>query len=97
MVQNVFPFNINKYSHHHLTDYKYTMNGIKVHYFALLCDDCSVIVYRSFTTIFHKCINIAINFVYIFPIMLVLCLMLLLINCAQNYVGIIDDSLHVTT
>ena len=46
---------------------------------------------------FHKCINIAINLVYIFPIMLALCLMLLLINYAQNYAGIIDDSLHVTT
>ena len=59
VVQNVFPFNINKYSHHRLTDYKYTMNGIKVCYFALIHDDCSVRVYRSFTIIFPKCINIA--------------------------------------
>ena len=39
-------------------------------------DDCFIRVYRSFTSIFHKHMNIAINIFYIFPIMLALCLML---------------------
>ena len=37
--------------------------------------DCSIKVYRSFTTIFQKCINISIYLFYIIAIMLALSLM----------------------
>ena len=36
------------------------MKGIKINYYALSYDDCSIRVYRLFTTIFHKLLNIAI-------------------------------------
>ena len=62
------------------------MNGIKVYHYALLDDDCTIRVYRSFAAIFHKCINIAIYIFYLFPIMLALCLMLSVSLYAQ-YVG----------
>ena len=38
--------------------------------------------------------NIAISVLYIFPIMLTLCLMLSMTHYAQNYAGIIGKSLH---
>ena len=34
------------------------MNGIKVYHYTLSYDYCSIIVYRLFTTIFHKSFNI---------------------------------------
>ena len=46
-------------------------------------------VYRSFTAIFHKCMNIDINVFYIFPIMLALCLMISMTHYAQIYACII--------
>ena len=59
------------------------MNGIQV------CHQGLSRVYRSFTVIFHKCMNIAINVFYIFPIMLALCLMLSM----THYAGIIGGYL----
>ena len=46
------------------------MNAINAYHYTLLNDDCSIRVYRLFTTIFHKRINMAIYLFYIFPIML---------------------------
>ena len=41
------------------------MNGIRIlYYYVLSYDDCSIRVYRLFTTIFHKSINVAINLFY---------------------------------
>ena len=61
-------------------------NGIKEYHYALSDDDYFITVYRLFTTIFHKCINVAINVFYIiisyFP-------MFSLTHYAQHYVGII--------
>ena len=60
-----------------VTNIKYTI--------MLSYEDCSIRVYRSFTTIFYKFINIAVGLFYIFPIMLALCFMLSLAHYAQNY------------
>ena len=48
---------------------------------------------RSFTAIFHQCMNIATN---AFSFMLVLCLMLSVTHYAQDYAGMIDGSLYIT-
>ena len=71
------------------------MKGIKV-YYALSHDDCSIRVYRSFTTIFHKCLKLLLIFILHFPIMLALCLMLSIIHYAQTYADIIGGSLVMT-
>ena len=56
-------------------------------------DDCSIRVYRLFTAIFHKYINI-VNLFFIFcPIMLALCLMLSMTHYAKNYAGIVGGFL----
>ena len=60
---------------------------------APLDNDCSLRVYQSFTTIFHKCINIDIYAFCVLLIMLELRLMLLVTYYAQNYAGIIGGSL----
>ena len=60
---------------------------IATHY-TLSYDDCSVRVYRSFTTIFHECLILLSIFVLHFLIMLALCLMLSITHYAQNYAGI---------
>ena len=57
--------------------------------------DCSIRVYRSFSTIFHKCLILLLIFILHFPIMLVLCLMLSMIHYADNYAGIIGGSLSM--
>ena len=70
--------------------------GIKIYHYALSYNDCSIRVYRLFTTIFHKClILILLIFSLHFPIMLLLCLMLSMTHYAQNYAGIIGGSLAV--
>ena len=48
----------------------------QVYYYALSRDDCSIRVYRSFTTIFHKCLILLLTLILQYPIMLTLCLML---------------------
>ena len=58
----------------------------QVYHYALSHDDCSIRVYRSFTTIFHKCLILLLT---LYPIMLTLCLMLSVTHYAQNYGGII--------
>ena len=71
------------------------MNDITVDQCASSYDDCSIRVYRSFTTIFYKCVEITINLLYVLHIMLTLCLMLLITHCAQNVAGIIGGSLAI--
>ena len=66
---------------------------IKVPYYALLYDDCSIRVYQSFTTIFHKCLILLLIFALHFPIMLALCSMLSTTRYALNYTGIIGGFL----
>ena len=44
------------------------MNGNQVYHKGLSDNDRSIRVYQLFTAIFHKCMNIAINLFYIFPI-----------------------------
>ena len=56
-------------------------------------NDCSIRVYRSFAATGHKCRNIAINELYLFPIMLALCLLLSVTHYAQKYAGIIGGFL----
>ena len=68
------------------------MNDVKVYYYVLIYNDYSIRVYRSFTTIFHKCMNTSIN---LFSYILALCLMLLTTHYAQNYAGIIGGPLHL--
>ena len=51
----------------------------------------------KYIAILHKCMNIAINVFYIFPIILALYLMLSMIHYAQNYAGIIGGSLMAIT
>ena len=58
-------------------------------------DDCFIRVYRLFTENFHKCIDIAINVFYIFPVILALCIMLSFTHHAQNYASIISGSLII--
>ena len=65
------------------------MKDIKVYH------DCSIEVYRLFTTIFNKCLILLLIFIVHFPIMLGLCLMLSMTYCAQNYAGIIGGSLDI--
>ena len=65
--------------------------------YALSYNDFSVRVYRSFTELLHKCVNIAINVLYILPIMLASFLMHSLSHYAQNHAGIIGGSLHINT
>ena len=55
--------------------------------------ECSIRVYRSFAATGHKCRNIVINELYLFPNMLVLCLLLSVTHYAQKYAGIIGWSL----
>ena len=69
--------------------------GIKIYHYALSYGDCTIRVYRLFTTIFHKCLILLLIFILHFPIMLLLCLMLSMTNYAQNYAGIIGGSLAV--
>ena len=38
-----------------------------LYYNRLSYDDCSIRVYRSFTTFFYKCFNIAINICFALP------------------------------
>ena len=64
-------------------------------YYAPSYDDFSIRVYQLFTEIFHKCINIAVNVLYILPIMLALYLMFSMTHYAQNYAGIVGGSLHI--
>ena len=58
--------------------------------------DYSIRVYRSFTTIFHKCLIFLLKFIFHFPFMLALCLMLSVTHYAQHYAGIIGGSLTKT-
>ena len=74
------------------------MNGIKVCCCVQSYNDYSIRVYQSLILIFYKCINIVINVLYIFPIMLALCLlalclMLSMTHYVYNYAGIIGGSL----
>ena len=69
------------------------MNGIKVYCRVQSYSDCSIRVYKSFIIIFYKCIHTLINVLYIFPIMLALCLMLSMTQYVYNYAGIIGGSL----
>ena len=55
---------------------------------SLSYDDCSIRVYRSFITIFHKCLILLLIFALNFLIMLALCLMLSITHYAQNDAGI---------
>ena len=55
--------------------------------------DCSIRVYQSFTTIFHKCLILLLILYFTLPIMLALSLMLSMTHNAQNYAGIIGGSL----
>ena len=64
-----------------------------MHWYPLLYDDCSIRVYRLFTTSFHKCLILLLIFVLHFTIMLALRLMLSITQYAQNYV--IDWSLYI--
>ena len=64
------------------------MKGIKIYHYAL---SCSITVYWLFTIIFHKCLVLLL--IFIFPIMLALCLMLSMTHYAQNYASIIGGSL----
>ena len=52
------------------------MNGIDVNRYAQSNNDCSIRVYRSFTTIFHKCLTLLLIPILQFPIR------------TQNYAGI---------
>ena len=47
--------------------------------------NCSIRVYRSFTTIFHKCLTLLLIPILQFPIMLALWLMCSMTHYAQNY------------
>ena len=69
------------------------MEGIEVYHYALLYNDCSIRVYRSFTTIFHKCLTLLLIFILLLPIMLAVYLMCSVTYHAQNYAGIIGRSL----
>ena len=73
------------------------MKGIKVYYYALSYDDCSIRVYQSFTTIFHKCLTLLLIFILHLPIMLSVYLMCSVAYYAQNYAGIIGGSLSMHT
>ena len=54
----------------------------------------SLLCYKEYNgSIFHKCMNIAINVFYIDPFMLALCFMLSVTHYAQNNAGIIGRSL----
>ena len=61
--------------------YRYTQ-------YPLSYDDCSIRVYRSFTTIFHKCLILLLIFALHFLIMLALCLMLSITHYVQTNAGI---------
>ena len=39
--------------------------GVKAYHYALSYNNCSIGVYQSFTTIFHKCIAIAFNIYFL--------------------------------
>ena len=69
------------------------MKGIKVYYYALSYNDCSITVHRQFATIFHKCLILLLKFILNFPIMLALCLMLSMTQYAQNNAGILGGFL----
>ena len=56
-----------------------------------------LLYYRSFTTIFHKCLILLLVFILHLPIMLSLCLMFSMTCYAQNYAGIIGGSLVTGT
>ena len=70
------------------------MKGIKVFHYALSYDDCSIRVYWSSTTNFHKCLVLFLIFILHFLIMLALCLKLSMIYYVYNYAGIIGGSLY---
>ena len=48
------------------------MNGNQAYHQGLSDDDCFIRVYQLFTAIFYKCMNIASNVFYVFPIMLII-------------------------
>ena len=70
------------------------MNGIKAHRYALSYDDCSIRVYRSFTTISHKCL-IAININFIISYYAGIMLNAFNNPLCSNYAGIIGGSLII--
>ena len=66
------------------------MNSNKVHCVQLYVD-YSIRVYGSFTTVFHKCINIANNILIFYAN-----IMLMFPMTHYYYAGIIGGSLHMT-
>ena len=73
------------------------MKGIKAYHYALSYVECSIRIYRPFTTIFHKCLILLLIFILHFSVMLALHLMLLMTHYAQSYAGIIGRSLPTGT
>ena len=71
------------------------MKSIKVYHYAISYNDCSISAYRSFTTIYHKCLIFLLKLNFAISYYAGIMLNTFMTHYAQNYVEIIGESLVV--